>query len=174
MSHFLLSPGWLRPSIDRSQNARLAPEQIEAVAEAIKIGPTAYDVSKTLLCSRSPYFAGMFNGKFKEGQEQSAVLEEIEGVVSNRSFRLFLQWLYLGRVILGKESPTDWISVMIEFARLVDMLSINNVESQIIEHIRATILDNVPDIYSRDRLVRHMTRENVYAATHLLKGHSVR
>ncbi|KAL2836691.1 hypothetical protein BJX68DRAFT_34389 [Aspergillus pseudodeflectus] len=140
----------------------------------IKIGPTAYDVSKTLLCNRSPYFAGMFNGKFKEGQEHSAVLEEIEGVVSNRSFRLFLQWLYLGRVILGKESPTDWISAMIEFARLADMLSISNVESQIIEHIRATILDNVPDVYSRDRLVHHMTPEHVYAATRLPKGHSVR
>jgi hypothetical protein len=74
----------------------------------IKIGPTTHNVSKPLLCSHSPYFAGMFNRKFKEGQEQSAVLEEIEGVVSNQSFRLFLQWLYLGRVILGKESPTDW------------------------------------------------------------------
>jgi hypothetical protein len=72
---------------------------------SIKIGPTAYDVSKTLLCSHSPYFAGMLNGKFKEGQEQSVVLEEIKGVVLNQSFRLFLQWLYLGRVILGKKSP---------------------------------------------------------------------
>nr|KMM70338.1 hypothetical protein CPAG_06650 [Coccidioides posadasii RMSCC 3488] len=111
----------------------------------------------------------MFNGKFKEGQEQSAVLEEIEGVVSNRSFRLFLQWLYLGRVILGKESPTDWISVMIEFARLVDMLSINNVESQIIEHICATILDNVPDIYSRDRLFSDEIREELEFAADVLQ-----
>jgi hypothetical protein len=60
----------------------LAPYLFIMVLWSIKIGPTAYDVSKTLLCSHSPYFAGMFNGKFKEGQEHSAVLEEIEGVVS--------------------------------------------------------------------------------------------
>jgi Zn-dependent oligopeptidase len=54
------------------------------------------------------------------------------------------------------------------------MLSINNVESQIVKHIRATILDNVLDVYSGDRLVRHMTPEHVFAATRLPKGQSVR
>jgi hypothetical protein len=43
-----------------------------------------------------------------------------------------------------------------------------------VKHIRATILNNVPDVYSGDRLVRHMTPEHVYAATRLPKGHSVR
>ncbi|KAB8217300.1 hypothetical protein BDV33DRAFT_177475 [Aspergillus novoparasiticus] len=145
----------------------------------IEIGSTTYDVSKALICKHSPYFAAMFDGNFKEGEEQSAVLEEVEGVVSNRSFQLLLQWLYLGRVILGKESPAEWISAMIELARLADMLSIDNMESRITEYIRATILANPPPNNSEwfrnpDTNVQHITPGHVNAASHLPKEHSVR
>ncbi|KAE8397155.1 hypothetical protein BDV37DRAFT_266429 [Aspergillus pseudonomiae] len=145
----------------------------------IKIGAATYDVSKSLICRHSPYFAAMFKGNFKEGEDQSAVLEEVEGVVSNRSFQLLLQWLYLGRVILGKESPAEWISAMIELARLADMLSIDNMESPITEYIQSTILANPPpnnNICFRDpnTNVHHITPGNVDAASHLPKEHSVR
>ena len=34
MSRFLLSPDWLKPSMEKNQKARLAPEQIDAIADA--------------------------------------------------------------------------------------------------------------------------------------------
>lgn len=144
----------------------------------IKIGAATYDVSKSLVCKHSPYFAAMFKANFKEGEDQSAVLEEVEGVVSNRSIQLLLQWLYLGRVILGKESPAEWISAMIELARLADMLSIDSMESPITEYIRSTILANPPpdNRWFRDpnTNVHHITPGNIDAASHLPKEHSVR
>ena len=48
----------------------------------------------------------MFNGKFKEGQELSTVLEEIDGVVSSRSLQMLVQWVCLGRTIFN-ESLSD-------------------------------------------------------------------
>jgi hypothetical protein len=90
----------------------------------IRPGAETYNVSKTLLCHHSPYFRAMFEGQFKEAGEKSAKLEEVPGVVTNRSFELLLQWLYLGRFILGKESPRDRITAMIELARLADMTEI--------------------------------------------------
>ncbi|KAE8320740.1 hypothetical protein BDV39DRAFT_211390 [Aspergillus sergii] len=145
----------------------------------IQIGSATYDVSKALICKYSPYFAAMFDGKFKEGEEQSAVLEEAEGVVSNQSFQLLLQWLYLGRFILGKKSPAESISAMIELARLADMLSIDNMESPAMEYIRATILANPPPdngSWFRDpnTNIHHITPGHVDAVSHLPKGHSVR
>lgn len=120
----------------------------------------------------------MFKGKFKEAEEQSAELEELDGVVSNRSFSLLLQWLYLGRFILGEESPSDRITAMFQLARLGDMLKITGMDLQIVECIRATILDNPhPDNFlttNPDINIYHMTPEHVDAASHLPKGHMVR
>jgi len=45
----------------------------------IRIGSASheYKLPKALLCKQSPYLAAMFEGPFKEGEEQSTTLEEI-------------------------------------------------------------------------------------------------
>ncbi|KFY91986.1 hypothetical protein V498_05206 [Pseudogymnoascus sp. VKM F-4517 (FW-2822)] len=55
----------------------------------IRIGSASseYKLPKALLCRQSPDFASMFNGNFKEGEEQSATLAEIDGVVSARKLQ---------------------------------------------------------------------------------------
>lgn len=56
-------------------------------------GGPAYNVSKLLLSDHSPYFSAMFaQGNFKESQDNSATLEEIEGVVTPGSFQMLVQW----------------------------------------------------------------------------------
>ena len=40
-----------------------------------------YRVSKNLLCTESPVFTAMLQGNFRESQEQTATLQEIDGVV---------------------------------------------------------------------------------------------
>lgn len=92
----------------------------------IKIGTydQEYRFPKHLLCSQSPYFAAMFStGKFKEGLDQSATLEEMKDVVSIRSFEMLTQWIYTGHVIIGDLEPTDAISMCIEFARICRYVS---------------------------------------------------
>jgi hypothetical protein len=49
----------------------------------------------------------MFQREFKEGEDQSTILAEIDGVVSTRSFELLIQWLYLGRVFFGELAPEE-------------------------------------------------------------------
>ncbi|KAL3475571.1 hypothetical protein BJX99DRAFT_157937 [Aspergillus californicus] len=124
----------------------------------------------------------MFEGNFKETEEQLAELEEIDGVVSNRIFSLLLQWLYLGRFKFAEESPSDRITAMIELARFADMLKINGMDPQIVECIRTTVLDN-PHQHNNprggsartpDTHIHHMTPEHIDAASRLPKGHLVR
>ncbi|KAJ0418469.1 hypothetical protein BJY00DRAFT_324928 [Aspergillus carlsbadensis] len=147
---------------------------------SIRIGAETYNVSKTLLCHHSPYFGVMFEGQFKEAADQSAELAEVPGVVSNRSFELLLQWLYLGRFILADESPTDRITAMIELARLADMAEIHdaNMDAQIARFIQSTVLDNPPKDNNWRRSpntnIHHITTEHIAAASHLPKGHPVR
>ncbi|KAI9367343.1 hypothetical protein BJX61DRAFT_538144 [Aspergillus egyptiacus] len=108
----------------------------------IKLGTATYKVSKALLTGYSSYFAAMFDGNFKEGEEQSADLQEIEGVLLTRSFEILLQWMYLGRVLFEERSPTDRISAMIEFSRLADMLAT-------FEHITTRHIDAVSRLPKR-------------------------
>ncbi|KAL2841265.1 hypothetical protein BJY01DRAFT_249615 [Aspergillus pseudoustus] len=106
-------------------------------------------------------------------------LEKLDGVLSTQSFQLLLQWLYLGRFNLGKESPSDRITTMIELARLADMMEIKDIDAQIAEYIRTTVLDNPSPTgnywcRSPDDNIYHITPEHVVAASHLPKGHSIR
>lgn len=40
----------------------------------------------------------MFEGNFAEGTQDLAILEDLEGVVSVRSFEALIQWLYLRKI----------------------------------------------------------------------------
>lgn len=101
-----------------------------------------YTVSKPLLCRESTYFSAMFDGEFSEGQEQTATLEEIEGVVSARSLEALLQWLYLRRVRFDLKETEDQISAAIELVRLSDMCNITGVESHMAQYIKDILIAN--------------------------------
>jgi hypothetical protein len=88
-----------------------------------------YKLPKALLCKQSPYFAAMFEGPFREGEEQATTLEEINGVVAPRSFQMLVQWVCLGRVVFRECAPDVAITTAIEFARLADMCRITGMES---------------------------------------------
>ncbi|KAL5344258.1 hypothetical protein ACLOAV_010762 [Pseudogymnoascus australis] len=146
----------------------------------IRIGSASpeYKLPKALLCKQSPYFASMFNGKFKEGEEQSATLEEIDGVVSARSFQMLAQWVCLGRVVAGTLPPGESITSAIEFARLADMCGVVGMESRMAEYIKSTIIDN-PGPYdfetgTTNSHTHFITLENIISAAFLPDGHPVR
>ena len=69
-------------------------------------------------------------------------MTEMDDVVSIRSFELLVQWLYLGRVIFGKSTPTETITAAIEFVRFADMCGVTGMETLIAEHIKAIIIAN--------------------------------
>ncbi|KAL3486041.1 hypothetical protein BJX62DRAFT_242370 [Aspergillus germanicus] len=125
----------------------------------------------------------MFDGDFKESKENSAVLAEVEGVVSVRSFELFLQFVYTGHVKLGDEPPEDQISTLIEFARLTDMLGVANTGCQAATHIESIILKNLPHDSSMfttrqerepDENTRFISPSHIRDAACLPKGHEIR
>ncbi|TAQ89347.1 hypothetical protein B7494_g2347 [Chlorociboria aeruginascens] len=65
----------------------------ELVSIRIGSGRHEYKLPNALLCKQSEYFAAMLEGPFKEGEEQSTTLEEIDGVVTPRSFQMLVHTL---------------------------------------------------------------------------------
>lgn len=127
----------------------------------------------------------MFNGKFREGEKQSATLHEIHGVISHRSFRALLQWVYLGRVIFEKtSSANEAISAIIEFSRFADMCQVTGMELDMAARIRTLIVINQASqqLLSRsnalsrdpDTNMNHVTSANITSVSFLPEGHAVR
>ncbi|CZR67954.1 uncharacterized protein PAC_17853 [Phialocephala subalpina] len=146
---------------------------------SIRIGSTSPDefkVPKALLCKQSPYFAATFEGNFKEGRDHSTTLEEVDGVVTTRSFQMLLQWLYIGRVVFGELSSSEAITAILEFVRLADMCGVNGMESGMAKHITRLILtdDIVLAFRHGDAQTWCFKPQHVTSAASLPKGHPVR
>ncbi|KAK1146182.1 hypothetical protein N8T08_003272 [Aspergillus melleus] len=145
----------------------------------IRVNPdnNEYTVSKHLLCRDSKYFSAMFTGDFKEGQEQIAVLEEVEGIVSAQSLGVLLQWIYIRRVKFNVEEPEDQISAAIELARFADMCTVTSLDSEIARQIKEILKDHWVPERAREynnRNTYFLTTEHVRSAIFLPKGHAVR
>jgi len=119
-------------------------------------------------------------GQFKEGAEQLATLEEIDGVVSTQSFEMLVQWVCIGRIVFKDLPPADAIALSIEFARLADMSDITGTESLMAEHIKGVILSDAllhKDSWgSRDHNANNysITTQHIESAALLPSGHPVR
>lgn len=94
---------------------------------------------RAVLVSQSQYFSRIFNGNFSEANEQSATMEELDGILSTRSFEVLLLWLYTGKIKCGTQEPGSKAATLIEFARLADMYGIIQVEARIAKQLRKII-----------------------------------
>ncbi|PWY79708.1 hypothetical protein BO70DRAFT_353422 [Aspergillus heteromorphus CBS 117.55] len=134
-------------------------------------------LSKRLLCRNSPYFERMFEGNFQEAKEQSATLEPIEGVVSERSFESLIEWMYLDRIQPPTSDPRTEISTAIEFARLADMCQVKGLESVLAERIKTILVENSTKSQrttDSDHLTHWLSPQHIASAANLPKGHRVR
>ncbi|PYH87896.1 hypothetical protein BO71DRAFT_340026, partial [Aspergillus ellipticus CBS 707.79] len=142
-------------------------------------GPV-FRVSEKLFSNKSTYFRSMFGGSFVESATHSAVMSEIEGCVSVNSFRLLVQWIYIGRVEFEVlRSPEAMISRAIEFARLASMCDVRGVErhaaDRIVEVIKQFPAPNTSfGVRSPNANTFHLTHQHIEWATQLPKGHPVR
>ncbi|KAJ5363373.1 hypothetical protein N7541_004217 [Penicillium brevicompactum] len=132
-----------------------------------------YKVSKALICARWPVFSAMFNGRFRESEEQEVELEEMEQVVSVRSVEALIQWLYQGTVCFNMKSNSENISAVIELARLGDRYNIFDLENKTADYIRTKITDyrGSPSDNSHTWCLE---RDHIASATALPRGHLVR
>ncbi|GKZ67641.1 hypothetical protein AnigIFM50267_002127 [Aspergillus niger] len=138
-----------------------------------------YKVSRPLLCKHSPYFRAMFESGYKESHEQAVTMHEIEGVVTERSLEMLLQWLYLGRLHFQSSSPEECITVYIELARLADMCNITGMEQILANKIKTIITSSIPhnslsSVGGEDSKILYLTPDHIEWASMLLKGHPVR
>jgi hypothetical protein len=116
---------------------------------------------------------------FKEGAELSTTLEEIDGVVSTRSFEMLVQWVYHNRIVFGNSPPAEAITASIEFARFADMCRITGLENLMAEHIKQIILSNnstEKSVFTTpvDGHTYHLTVKHINSGVLLPEGHSVR
>ncbi|CAG8892923.1 unnamed protein product [Penicillium egyptiacum] len=121
----------------------------------------------------------MFEGGFREAQEQAVNLKEMEGVVSRRSLETLFQWLYLGCVKFDIEGPSKRISAAIELARLADKYDITKLESQTAEYIKEIIIANIPPgdkekLTPSNSNTHLLEEEDIISASLLRDGHPVR
>ncbi|KAJ5938205.1 hypothetical protein N7454_004547 [Penicillium verhagenii] len=137
-----------------------------------------YKVSKDLLCRESTYFTAMFEGKFKEGVQQTAILEEVKGIVSVQSLEALLQWLYLGKIKFDLDEPAHHIAATIELARFADMCNISALENQIGQYLKDFLAANPCHEYYGDQdyavETYFLTSRHIILATFLPEGHSIR
>jgi hypothetical protein len=102
-------------------------------------------------------------------------LEEEDGVVSIQSFKLLVQWMYIGQIIFSDLSPTESVTAAIEFARLADIYGVSSMEYQTAEHIKALIHgSSPPSDYNYDSNTYLIKSKYVASAVHLPGGHPVR
>ena len=132
-----------------------------------------YKLSKPLICEKSPYFATMFRGGFREGQNDAATLKEEDGLVSVQSFGLLIEWLYTSQLHLKAPTLEEEVSLVIEFARLADMCQVEGMEMLLAEHIKALVLGNAPQRIASVNNSFFMSQHIVNAAK-LWRGHPVR
>ncbi|KAJ6005498.1 hypothetical protein N7451_003442 [Penicillium sp. IBT 35674x] len=145
----------------------------------IQIGssPHVHEVSKEMLCEKSPYFAAMFEGKFVETINNAVTIEEVEGVVSVRSFSMLIEWIYLGRINDETAQPEEQISALIEFARFADMCMaseelldlIGRSLSHVILYPQSYSAQTHPHLY-----LYYVTKDHIDSAMRLPLGNPVR
>jgi hypothetical protein len=120
----------------------------------------------------------MFNGGFKEGKEDIVKLDELEGVVSVRSFELLIQCIYIGRVIVEKTTLAEEIEAIVEFARLADFCQVESMEKLLAERIKA-LIGTKTDLTkywnpSPDNNTKYITSRAILWASFLPDDHAVR
>lgn len=121
----------------------------------------------------------MFEGEFKESQQMTADLEEMEYVVSVRSVQALIQWLYLRVLNFDIEDPREHITAAMELVRLADMYSIVGLETKMAQYIREIIIANphprASDFWPPvDINTYWLDREHIISATYLRREHPVR
>ncbi|KAJ6125293.1 hypothetical protein N7471_012610 [Penicillium samsonianum] len=135
-----------------------------------------YTVSKNLLCAESPVFSDTFEGSFSESKKQTAILQEMEGVVSVRSVEALIQWLYFGNIKFDESFEEICIEAAVELARLAEMYEITRIEDPIARYIKRmyTTTGNIHDEYKEYRRYLELEDEEKILGTVLRDSHPVR
>lgn len=168
---------WIQHLIDITIQSHLRGDDGPVVTVRINPAGAEFTFPKHLLANRSSYFAEMFDGLSGEGN-QTATLEEREGILSVQSFELLLAFLRRGKFTLPHTSIEHDISALIELARFIDMCKITGADDLIAKMLRTIIfiMSNVgpgPGV-STEANTKYLTSQHIRSAVHLPTGHPVR
>jgi hypothetical protein len=83
-------------------------------------------------------------------------VDELDGINLVRAFKLLIQWLYVGRIIVPKATPDEEIRAIVEFACLANFYKVGGMEELVAERIKTLIHDNPePKADAADPWKRH-------------------
>lgn len=89
-----------------------------------------------LLSKSSSYFAKMFqSGRFIKRIERKAQLEDMDGVVSERSLEMLLKWICRQRIVIVSETIPEKISEALELLRIADMCDVHGLEQALTDFV---------------------------------------
>jgi hypothetical protein len=125
----------------------------------LKVGPDAQplNIHKDLICKSSKYFTKAFNGGFKEAEERSITLKDVDVVTAQR----YMHWLYTNS--LEEEEEGDYMALdslqpldlaqLYVFGDRFDAPDLRNRVMQILEYCRNGSVDAKVVIYAYDNLL---------------------
>lgn len=117
----------------------------------------------------------MFQGEFLESKGQTATLEEMEGVVSERSLEALVQWVYTRVVKFDIRDPVEHISAAMEFVRFADKYNVVGLEDSMAHYIKAIIIANPHQVFDHINTNTHILTDNhMISAAVLHRDHPVR
>lgn len=121
----------------------------------------------------------MFEGEFKEGQQQIATLEEVDGVVSVQSVEALLLWLYTRTIKFDLCTAGDKISAAIKLARIADMCGIAGIDAYIAQYLKGIFITNPSPVFVQrghsDTVNTYfLTSQHIISITFLPQGHPIR
>ncbi|KAG4430679.1 hypothetical protein IFR05_013831 [Cadophora sp. M221] len=163
-SRFHLSKTRTTPSVVRSPQVKLTitannmgpsfGEQLGGEIVTLTVGTSGqtniFKVHKALLCDKTPVFAAMFNGNFREATTLSATLPEDNA----KAFGYFMAWLYKGTL--------DVIEEIDEFVGLYGFAEKYNLGVL----MDMTVDDMIFKLITKRILLSRASVEKIYANTH--------
>lgn len=115
----------------------------------------------------------MFQGSFRESQEHTATLQEINGVLSIQRFEALLQWIYHRTVHFDEIFEESCIKAAVELAKLAEMYGITQIEAPIAQYIK-DIYTTSPHLNGKCCRSILPDDEGKLLGTDLREGHPVR
>ncbi|CAJ2500870.1 Uu.00g037230.m01.CDS01 [Anthostomella pinea] len=163
-----------RKSIQKKPNAFIGDTFRASDAELLKsgilsdvmviCGDQTWNLHKTVICYRCPFFEKAFLGKFSEARDGTVTINGEDPVLVGWA----ITWLYSGASSEWNSESGIGVSKLVDFFQLVDYLDIDQLKTIIVSQIESVLLKAARDVQANNNdasnLVEPFLNDFFYAA----------